>query len=291
MPDQSPIAIVLQCHKCQKRLKYTGKKPVVTCPGCGESLTVQRVFAESENAEAELERALDGDFNASSFVPDTTIVGQEAAYPRLPNQNFDRKASSENSSFRLSTALLMLLTFVGGVVVSRIAVWRPSNSVQKADEPLAAAKPKIAQQNVFGLAVPSIKRATWKPSSVRSRFGMGKFGNGLDNGTQFTVTIENSGRFAISYIEFIVELRRKSRSVPQATTVVKQQISGGIESGLVEPTIWFIPSEAVGDVDTWDGLPADHDFYVAIATVRYYDDAQTEETHSPPLLVKAIEQK
>jgi len=40
MPDQAPIPIALQCHKCQKRLRYTGKKSVVTCPGCGESVPV-----------------------------------------------------------------------------------------------------------------------------------------------------------------------------------------------------------------------------------------------------------
>ena len=38
MPDQEPK--VLECHKCQKRLKYSGKKPYINCPGCGESIPV-----------------------------------------------------------------------------------------------------------------------------------------------------------------------------------------------------------------------------------------------------------
>ena len=38
MPDQEPQ--VLQCHKCQKRLRYSGKKPYISCPGCGESIPV-----------------------------------------------------------------------------------------------------------------------------------------------------------------------------------------------------------------------------------------------------------
>ncbi len=48
MPDQTSIATVLQCHKCQKRLKYTGKKPSITCPGCGESLPVADNIQEDE---------------------------------------------------------------------------------------------------------------------------------------------------------------------------------------------------------------------------------------------------
>ena len=40
MPDQDPDAKILQCQKCDRRLKYTGKKSVVSCPGCGESVPV-----------------------------------------------------------------------------------------------------------------------------------------------------------------------------------------------------------------------------------------------------------
>jgi len=40
MPDQDPAAKIIQCHKCQKRLKYNGEKPYITCPNCGESVPV-----------------------------------------------------------------------------------------------------------------------------------------------------------------------------------------------------------------------------------------------------------
>ncbi len=49
MPDQTPIAIVVQCHRCLKHLKYAGKKPVITCPGCGESVPVVRNIQEGES--------------------------------------------------------------------------------------------------------------------------------------------------------------------------------------------------------------------------------------------------
>ncbi len=49
MSEQAPIAIVFQCRKCQKRLKYLGKKPVITCPSCGESVPVLEDIQEVKN--------------------------------------------------------------------------------------------------------------------------------------------------------------------------------------------------------------------------------------------------
>lgn len=43
-----PIAMVVQCHKCHKRLKYNGLKPYITCPGCGESVPVPDNIHEDE---------------------------------------------------------------------------------------------------------------------------------------------------------------------------------------------------------------------------------------------------
>ena len=40
MSEQDPIATIVQCHKCHKRLKYSGKKPSITCPGCGENVPI-----------------------------------------------------------------------------------------------------------------------------------------------------------------------------------------------------------------------------------------------------------
>lgn len=51
MPDQNQTATVIQCHKCQKRLKYSGKKPYVTCPGCGESVLVPDNIREGQDIQ------------------------------------------------------------------------------------------------------------------------------------------------------------------------------------------------------------------------------------------------
>ena len=49
MPEQSPVAIVLQCHKCHKRLRYTGAKQYIACPGCGESIPVHDNIQDNEH--------------------------------------------------------------------------------------------------------------------------------------------------------------------------------------------------------------------------------------------------
>lgn len=48
---QDPIGTVVQCHKCHKRLKYTGKKPYIVCPGCGERIPVVDNIQEGESIE------------------------------------------------------------------------------------------------------------------------------------------------------------------------------------------------------------------------------------------------
>lgn len=51
MPDQNQTATVIQCHKCQKRLKYSGIKPYITCPGCGESVPVPDNIREGQDIQ------------------------------------------------------------------------------------------------------------------------------------------------------------------------------------------------------------------------------------------------
>ncbi len=51
MPDQDQTATVVQCHACQKRLKYSGRKPYVNCPGCGESVPVPDNIREGQDIQ------------------------------------------------------------------------------------------------------------------------------------------------------------------------------------------------------------------------------------------------
>ncbi len=48
MPEQEPSTTVVQCKSCQKRLKYTGKKTLITCPVCGSIVDIARPSPAAE---------------------------------------------------------------------------------------------------------------------------------------------------------------------------------------------------------------------------------------------------
>ena len=102
---------------------------------------------------------------------------------------------------------------------------------------------------------------------------------------EFEVFIENPTKAPISSIEFVAEVRKTNRTVPLASSALGGDIPAGIEPGAIEPTKWFIRNDKLGKIDSWD-LPPDCELYVAISSVKYYGDNQTQSP-SPPLLVKA----
>jgi hypothetical protein len=113
MPDQSQTAIAIQCHKCQKKLRYSGRKPYVTCPGCGESVPVPDNIQEGDVHEV-----LDKPPVQTTAVPSTPVqppaTQSTQVQPELPTSPISSSARTSAQSFSRTCNR----TVIAGIVLS-----------------------------------------------------------------------------------------------------------------------------------------------------------------------------
>lgn len=196
MQEQDPIGTVVQCHKCQKRLKYTGKKPYITCPGCGERLAVQSVFAESRNADSELERALNGD-----PMPIASVANKENG----------RTVILEDRNSGWITAICWL----GGIAIGLLACLMSFYPITSNRNAMA---PNPIEKEFQLLASPS-----FAPAVVSGKF----YGN--HGAIETHIHTKNSTTVAIESVVYCVEVLQENRQVPLSKKYTSVRIPGGIE--------------------------------------------------------------
>jgi len=114
MPEPNPISITLQCHKCQKRLKYTGKKPSITCPGCGESLPVVDNIQDGQDVHELIDSPPVHSIQIQTTPVQTTVDG--------PNWQVARG----QERFGPFTKEQVLQGIAGGRIASSDLLWNPS---------------------------------------------------------------------------------------------------------------------------------------------------------------------
>ncbi len=123
MPDQNQTATVIQCHKCQKRLKYSGTKPYVSCPGCGESIPVPDNIQEGDVQEAIGSPPVQTSV-VQSAPAQATITQAAPVQTAIDEPNWQVARGQER--FGPFTREQVLQGIAGGRIASADFLWNPS---------------------------------------------------------------------------------------------------------------------------------------------------------------------